>query len=35
MQKLNIIENDNVIFGVNELAGLNDKETTESDEDLD
>jgi len=35
MQELNTIENDNVIFGVDKLAGLSGEETTESDEDLD
>jgi len=34
MQELNTIENDNAIFGVDELAGLSGKKTTESDGDL-
>ncbi len=31
---MNIIENDNIIFGVNKLTGLSDKEITKSDRDL-
>ncbi len=35
MQELNTIENDNVMFGVDKLAGLSGEETIESDGDLD
>ena len=35
MQELNTIENDNAIFGVDELVGLSGEETTKSDGNLD